>query len=84
VPESIHPQVAEAEPILPVASPEPASKVAAPHPALDQELVLCIIEKVVLKMAPPILTAEAVEEITKRLTEEIVTEISLESSQPQA
>jgi CheY-like chemotaxis protein len=84
VPVAIHPQEAVAEPISPVAQPEPASEVTAPQPSLDKELVHCIIEKVVLKMAPSILTAEAVEEITKRLTEEIVAEISLESSQSQA
>ena len=84
VPEAIHPQEAAAEPVSHAEQPEPAPEVAAPQPAIDRELVLCIIEKVVLKMAPPMLTAEAVQEITKRLTEEIVAEISLESSQPQA
>ena len=84
VPEAIHPQEAAAEPVSHAEQPEPVPEVAAPQPAIDRELVLCIIEKVVLKMAPPMLTAEAVQEITKRLTEEIVAEISLESSQPQA
>jgi len=84
VPEAIPPQEAAAEPISQVAPPEPASEVAAHRPTIDRELVLCIIEKVVLKMAPPMLTAEAVKEISKRLTEEIVAEISIESSQPQA
>ena len=80
--EAIHPQEAGAEPISEVAPPEPALGIAPPQPAVDRELVLCLVEKVVLKMAPPILTAEAVQEITKRLTEEIITEISIESSRP--
>ncbi len=84
VPEAVHQHDVVPEAATAVASAEPAPAVTASHPAIDQEQVHCIVEKVVLKMAPPILTAEAVEEITKQLTEEIVAEINLESSQPHA
>jgi hypothetical protein len=98
VPEAVGAQVAPAEVATDVAYPEvvppeaaaeaaplePASEVATPPPVFDWDLFRTIIRKVVVKMSPPVLAAEAVEEIAGRLADEIATEITSGPSQPQA
>jgi hypothetical protein len=64
--------------------PAPAAEVAAPPPAFDWDLFYSIIHKVVTKMSPPVLSAEVVEDIARRLADEIATEITCGSSQPPA
>ncbi len=68
----------EAEP------PEPLAEVIAPLPAVDWGLIYSVVHKVVMKMAPPALPMETVEDLARRLAEDIVTEIVNESSQPPA
>ena len=97
-PEAVQPETAPVEPVAEaapiheptpeptqhLAAPEPVAEVAAPQPTLDKELVYSIIHKVVVRMAPPVLHADAVEEIAKRLADEITAEISPASSHPLA
>jgi 2-methylcitrate dehydratase PrpD len=45
-------------------------------------LFYSIIHKVVTRMSPPILSKEAVEEIAKRLADEIATEITVGTASP--
>ena len=66
------------------ASPELPVEAAAPAPAYDWPLIYTVVHKVVVRMSPPPLPMEAVEEIARRLAIEIATEISSESSQPPA
>jgi len=67
---------------LPVGSPESTAEASAPPPAFDWAMFYSIVHKVVVKMSPPPLPAEAVEEMTRRLAEEIATEMISESSRP--
>ena len=64
------------------APPEPPAEVAPPAPAYDWGLIYTVVHKVVLRMSPPALPMEAVEEMARRLADEIATEISAESSPP--
>ena len=64
-------------------SPEPVAVPATPPQAIDWEMVYSVVHKVVVKMSPPPLPADAVEEMARRLAEEIAAEIRLESSPPQ-
>jgi hypothetical protein len=65
-------------------SPGVQPEVAAPPPAFDWNLFYTVVHKVVVKMSPPPLPAEAVEDLARRLADEIATEIISESSQPPA
>ncbi len=84
VPEAVETQVAVAEAAPEAAPPEPAAEPAAPLPAFNWDLIYSVIHKVVLRMAPPALSTEVVEEITRRLADEIATEISTGSPQPRS
>jgi hypothetical protein len=66
------------------APPAPAGEVAAPPPMFDWDLIYSIVHKVVMRMSPPVLSVEAMEEIARRLADEIAAEISSESSEPKA
>ena len=81
--ETIHTTEPPAE-ILAEAESEPLPKPISPHPAIDADMLYTIILKVVMKMAPPMLTEEAVAQIARHLAQEIATEISLESPKPPA
>ena len=82
-PEAVFTEIASPEP-APEALPEPPAEVTAPPPAFDWDLLYSVVHKVVVRMSPPPLPMEAVEEIARRLADEIATEISSASSQPPA
>jgi hypothetical protein len=63
---------------------EPPAKVSPPSPAIDPETLYTIVLKVVMKMAPPMLTEEAVAQIAKHLAQEIGVELSLDAPKPPA
>jgi len=65
-----------------VAPPENTPEVAATPPAFDWNTFYSVVHKVVVKMSPPPLPVEAVEEMTRRLAEEIASEIISESFRP--
>ncbi|MGO8815497.1 MAG: response regulator [Terriglobia bacterium] len=81
-PEVIAPEANSTAAELPVGSPENTAEASAPPPAFDWAMFYSIVHKVVVKMSPPPLPAEAVEEMTRRLAEEIATEMISESSRP--
>lgn len=61
------------------AGPEAApAEVAAPAaaPALDANLIQAVVSRVVLKMWPPALPPETMEDLVKKLTEEVIAELS--------
>lgn len=67
-----------AEPDAAVA-PEPAPAPAA----FDRNLIYTIVYKAVVKMSPPALSAQTIDEMAMRLAEEIAAELSSESTSPQ-
>jgi CheY-like chemotaxis protein len=81
------PEAASTETVLPEAPPEaapsePPAEGGAPPPPLDWGLIYTVVHKVVVKMSPPALPMEAMEEMARRLADEIATEITAESSPP--
>ena len=83
-PEAVSVETTPLEAAVEVGPAEPRQEVAAPPPAFDWNLFYTIVHKVVVKMSPPPLPAEAVEEMARRLADEIATEIISESPQPPA
>ncbi len=81
--DTIHVPEIPAEPAAEIESEAPA-KVILPPPAIDADTLYTIVLKVVMKMAPPMLTEEAVEQIAKHLVHEISVELSLETAKPPA
>jgi len=80
--EEAGPEVAETPP--PVAEAQPVEVAVAPTvrtPVLDPDWVFWIVRSVVIKMSPPAFSAEAIEEMARRITDEITAE--LESYTPQ-
>jgi CheY-like chemotaxis protein len=70
----------EAAAETPEAPPEAAAEPAAPAvAALDPEQVFSIIHKVVVKMSPPALSPQMIEDIARRFTDEILAELRSES-----
>jgi hypothetical protein len=67
---------------VPQAPPEPEVEVAAPPREFNWDLFYFVVRKVVVRMSPPILPADLVEEIARRIADEIATEINSESPQP--
>ena len=82
-PEAAFAEVAPPEPAPEAAPPELPAEVAAPRPALDWGLIYSVVHKVVVRMSPPALPMEAVEEMARRLADEIASELGAESSPPQ-
>ena len=80
------PSAAEPSPELVAAESSPAEPLTevATSPAFDRDLIRSVVHKTVLRMSPPVLPAEAVEEIARRLADEMIAELSSESSPPQA
>jgi CheY-like chemotaxis protein len=70
-PEAPPPVEEEAAPL-----PEPEAP-AAPAPSLDRERVYEIVHKVVAKMSPPAFPAEAIEEMARKFSDEILNELGL-------
>lgn len=68
----------------PVGSSEVHPEAAADPPAFDWNLFYTVVHKTVIKMSPPPLPTEAVEEMARRIAYEIASEIISESSQPPA
>jgi len=83
-PEAVSTEIASPEAPPEAAPAEPPAEVAAPPPAFDWDLIYTVVHKVVVKMSPPALPMQAVEEMARQLADEIATEISSESSQPPA
>lgn len=52
-------------------------RLAAPPPALDRGRVYDIVHKVVAKMSPPAFPAQAIEEMARKFTDEILSELGL-------
>ena len=75
---------AEAEAVgeVPVPVPEAA---AAPPPAavIDADLIYAIVRRVVLKMAPPALPVQMIEEMARQFADEILAELGEAPPQPQ-
>jgi CheY-like chemotaxis protein len=82
--EAIPSQETAPEPSAQETTPEPVVEAVSPKPAVDADALYSIVLKVVMKMAPPMLTADAVEQIAKHLAKEIGEELSIESHKPQA
>jgi CheY-like chemotaxis protein len=83
-PEAVSAEIAAPEALPGAAPPEGPAEVAAPPPAYDWGLIYTVVHKVVVRMSPPALPMEAMEEMARRLADEIATELSSESSQPLA
>lgn len=58
------------------APPAEAEAATAPVQALDVELINWIVHSVVIRMAPPALSAETLNEIVKQLSDEIITALT--------
>jgi CheY-like chemotaxis protein len=90
VPELIHEEsappafAAEGSQAEPLAVTAPPAEVAPPLPVVDWGLVYTVVHKVVMRMSPPALPAEVVEELVSRLANELFIELSSESAQPHA
>jgi hypothetical protein len=59
---------------------KPGEAPGATPTVIDPRLVYVIVHKVVVKMSPPVLSLEVVEELIRRLTAEITAELNAESS----
>ena len=79
--EATHPDAAQAASVEP--APSGPAEAAAPPPAFDWDMFYSIVHKTVVKMSPPPIPAEVVEEIARRLADEIASELITESSHPQ-
>jgi CheY-like chemotaxis protein len=75
----ISPLEAEVPPEVVPEAPQPVS--AAPQ--FDFQLVYSIVHKAVVRMSPPAFSAAMIEEMARRLAEEIIAELQAESSQTQ-
>ncbi|MFB3923900.1 MAG: PleD family two-component system response regulator [Terriglobia bacterium] len=67
--DKLHPAEAPAEAV-------PAEATAAPVQALDVELINWIVHSVVIRMAPPALRTETLDEVVKQLSDEIITALT--------
>jgi len=63
------------------AEPEPAPPPAAP--AVDPQFVFTIVHRAVVKMSPPALSSQMIEEMARKLADEIVSELNAEFYPPQ-
>jgi len=75
----------EAVPEAEAAAPAPAPEVTtapAPAAAIDANLICAIVHRVVLKMAPPALPPQVIEDIVRQLADEILAE--LDEAPPQS
>lgn len=76
------PETAVVEP--PAPAPEPAPEVATTAvAAIDTDLIYWIVHNVVVRMAPPALTASAVEELIRQISNEMIAELSQPPPEPQ-
>ncbi len=64
----------EEEALTPSSEPAPEQAPPPPSPTLDADQVYSIVHKVVVKMSPPAFPAQAIEEMARRFTDEIVAE----------
>jgi hypothetical protein len=77
----IAPPEAEAAPSPEAGVAQPGESPEPPPSVINPEWVHVIVRKVVMKMAPPVLSPDLVGELIRVLTEEITTELNSESSQ---
>lgn len=66
--------VPEAEAVAPAPAPEVAAA-PAPAAAIDASLIFGIVHRVVLRMAPPALPPQAIDDIVRQLADEILAEL---------
>jgi hypothetical protein len=59
--------------------PAAAAEVAPPAKTVDDAQVFSIVHKVVLKMSPPALSPQMIEDIARRFADEITAELKSES-----
>jgi hypothetical protein len=78
----IAPPEAEAAPSPEAGVVQPGEAPEPPLSVINPEWVYAIVRKVVMKMAPPVLSPDVVGELIRVLTEEITAELNSESSQP--
>jgi CheY-like chemotaxis protein len=78
----IAPPEAEAAPSPEAGVVQPGEAPESPLSVINPEWVYVIVHKVVMKMAPPVLSPDVVGELIRVLTEEITAELNSESSQP--
>ncbi len=64
-----------------VAAPEPEPVAPPPAPAttLDTEQIFSIVHKVVLKMSPPALSPQMIEDMARKFADEIIAELTFQS-----
>jgi CheY-like chemotaxis protein len=67
------------EPELAPSPPQAAAPPPAPVAAIDPAQVFTIVHKVVVKMSPPALSPQMIEDIARKFADEIVAELSAES-----
>ncbi len=58
----------------PSIEPQEAATAASPTP-LDADQILAVVRRVVIKMSPPALPASAIEEVTRRIADEVIAEM---------
>ncbi len=73
-PEPVAEEEAAAPPPEPAAPPPAAETVALPGPPLNADQVYSIVHKVVIKMSPPAFPAQAIEDMARNFTDEILSE----------
>jgi hypothetical protein len=74
----------EAEAVAAAPAPVPGAAAApAPVAAVDANLIYAIVHRVVLKMAPPALPAQMIEDMVRQFAEEILAELSQAPPQSQ-
>lgn len=75
-PETVIPTTEKMRPAEEPTQESPAETAAAPYQALDVELINWIVQSVVIRMAPPALRTETLDEIVKQLSDEIITALN--------
>ena len=72
--EPVAEEEAAAPPPEPAAPPPAPEAVAPPAPSLNADQVFSIVHKVVVKMSPPAFPAQAIEDMARNFTDEILSE----------
>lgn len=81
---TVNTAAAASESELKPSPPESSRETTAPPSAFDWNLFYLVVHKAVVKMSPPIFPADLVEEISKRIADEIAIEITSGSPHSQA
>lgn len=83
VAEASYLEAAPAETVPEAAAAEPSAEAAGAPLAYDWPTLYTIVHKVVVRMAPPPLPIEVIEELARQIATEIATETSPDAPQPQ-